>query len=61
MQKNLNSRQRRWLEFLADYDIDLAYHPSKVNVVIDALSRRPVACEAKLTTMGYNMMIRGKT
>ena len=38
-QKELNMRQRRWLEFMVDYDIDLQYHPGKVNVVPDALSR----------------------
>ena len=32
-QRDLNMRQRRWLELLADYDIDLQYHPGKVNVV----------------------------
>ena len=32
-------RKRRWLELMADYDIDLQYHPGKVNVVPDALSR----------------------
>ena len=42
-QKELNMRQRRWLELMADYDIDLQYHPGKVNVVPDALSRRPEA------------------
>ena len=40
-QKELNVRQRRWLELMADYDIDLQYHPEKINVVLDALSRRP--------------------
>ncbi|XP_020262691.1 uncharacterized protein LOC109838678 [Asparagus officinalis] len=40
-QKELNMRQRRWLELMADYDIDLQYHPGKVNVVPDALSRLP--------------------
>jgi len=34
-------RQRRWLELMADYDLDLHYHPEKVNVVPDALSRKP--------------------
>ena len=34
-------RQRRWLELMADYDIDLQYHPGKENVVPDALSRLP--------------------
>ena len=34
-------RQRQWLELMTDNDIDLQYHPGKVNVVPDALSRRP--------------------
>jgi len=33
-------RQRRWLELMVDYDIDLQYHPGKVNTVPDALSRK---------------------
>ncbi|GJW04706.1 reverse transcriptase domain-containing protein [Tanacetum coccineum] len=37
-QKELNMRQRRWLELLADYDCEICYHPRKVNVVADALS-----------------------
>ncbi|KAI5434919.1 hypothetical protein KIW84_021660 [Lathyrus oleraceus] len=39
-QKELNMRQRRWLEFLKDYDFALNYHPGKANVVADALSRK---------------------
>jgi len=39
-QKELNMRQRRWLEFLEDYDFQLIYHPEKANVVADALSRK---------------------
>jgi len=39
-QKELNMRQRRWMEFLKDYDFELHYHPGKVNVVADALSRK---------------------
>ena len=35
-QKELNMRQRRWLEFLKDYDFGLNYHPRKANVVADA-------------------------
>ena len=31
-------RQRRWMEYLEDYDLTLHYHPSKENVVVDALS-----------------------
>lgn len=36
--KELNMRQRRWMEFLKDYDLELLYHLSKANVVADALS-----------------------
>ncbi|GKC73708.1 putative reverse transcriptase domain-containing protein [Tanacetum coccineum] len=39
-QKELNMRQRRWLELLADYDCEICYYPGKVNVVADALSRK---------------------
>ncbi|GKA89624.1 putative reverse transcriptase domain-containing protein [Tanacetum coccineum] len=39
-QKELNMRQRRWLELLADYDCEIHYHPRKANVVADALSRK---------------------
>jgi hypothetical protein len=42
-QKNLNLRQRRWLELFKDYDLDIQYHPSKANVVVDALSRKSQA------------------
>ena len=33
-------RQRRWVEFLQDYDCTMNYHPRKANVVADALSRK---------------------
>jgi hypothetical protein len=39
-QKELNMRQRRWLEYLKNFDFQLSYHPRKVNVVADALSRK---------------------
>ncbi|GJY78479.1 putative reverse transcriptase domain-containing protein [Tanacetum coccineum] len=38
-QKELNMRQRRWLELLSDYNCEIRYHPGKSNVVVDALSR----------------------
>ncbi|GKB16296.1 putative reverse transcriptase domain-containing protein, partial [Tanacetum coccineum] len=39
-QKELNMRQRRWLELLADYDCKIRYHPGKANVVADDLSQK---------------------
>ena len=39
-QQDLNMRQRRWMEFLEDYDFTLHYHPGKANVVADALSQK---------------------
>jgi hypothetical protein len=39
-QSDLNLRQRRWLELIKDYDLGINYHPSKANVVADALSKR---------------------
>ena len=41
-QKELNLRQRRWLELFKDYDCIIDYHPEKANVVADALSRKTV-------------------
>ncbi|WZZ77118.1 hypothetical protein YC2023_097690 [Brassica napus] len=46
-QPELNLRQRRWMEFVADYDLDIAYHPGKANLVADALSRRRAEVSAE--------------
>ncbi|KAL4298232.1 hypothetical protein GQ457_12G010670 [Hibiscus cannabinus] len=42
-QKELNVRQRRWLELLKDYDCVIDYHPGKANVFVDALSRKTMS------------------
>jgi hypothetical protein len=39
-QEDLNMRQRRWLELIKDYDLEIHYHPGKANVIADALSRK---------------------
>ncbi|KAL4010607.1 hypothetical protein IC575_030109 [Cucumis melo] len=48
-QKELNMRQRRWLELVKDYDCEILYHLGKANVVADALSRK-VSHSAALVT-----------
>ncbi|GKB16419.1 putative reverse transcriptase domain-containing protein [Tanacetum coccineum] len=39
-QKELNMRQRRWIELFSDYECEIRYHPGKANVVADALIRK---------------------
>jgi hypothetical protein len=48
-QTELNMRQRRWLELIKDYDVEINYHPGKANVVADALSQK---------TYCNNLMVR---
>ncbi|RVW60165.1 Transposon Ty3-I Gag-Pol polyprotein [Vitis vinifera] len=54
-QKDLNSRQRRWMETLEDYDFALHYHPGKANVVADALSRKSVGQLSSLELREFEM------
>nr|GEX99170.1 putative reverse transcriptase domain-containing protein [Tanacetum cinerariifolium] len=58
-QKELNMRQRRWLELLSDYDCEIRYHPGKVDVVADALSKKerikPLRVRALVMTIGLNL------
>jgi hypothetical protein len=39
-QPDLNMRQQTWLELIKDYELEVHYHPSKANVVVDALSHK---------------------
>ncbi|GKD88415.1 putative reverse transcriptase domain-containing protein [Tanacetum coccineum] len=58
-QKELNMRQRRWLELLSDYDCDIRYHPRKANVVADELSHKeriePLRVRALVMTIGLDL------
>ncbi|KAI3819709.1 hypothetical protein L1987_13557 [Smallanthus sonchifolius] len=51
-QKELNMRQRRWVELLNDYDCEILYHPGKANVVADALSRKERIKPSRTRAMG---------
>ncbi|GJV89172.1 putative reverse transcriptase domain-containing protein [Tanacetum coccineum] len=57
--KELNMRQRRWLELLSDYDCEIRYHPRKANVVADTLSRKerikPLWVGGLVMTIGLNL------
>ncbi|GJV01806.1 putative reverse transcriptase domain-containing protein [Tanacetum coccineum] len=58
-QKELNMRQRRWLELLSDYDCEIRYHPRKAYVVADALSKKerdqPLRVRALVMTIGLDL------
>ncbi|GJV85702.1 putative reverse transcriptase domain-containing protein, partial [Tanacetum coccineum] len=57
-QKELNMRQRRWIELLSDYDYEIHYHPGKAYVVADALSRKekePIRVRALVMTIHSNL------
>ena len=49
-------RQRRWMEYLEDYDFTLHYHPSKANVVVDALSRKSRGVLASVASKKWQML-----
>ena len=49
-------RQRRWMEFLEDYDFTLHYHPGKANVVADELSRKSRGALASIDSWEWQML-----
>ncbi|GJX22325.1 putative reverse transcriptase domain-containing protein [Tanacetum coccineum] len=61
-QKELNMRQRRWLELLSGYDCEIRYHLIKANVVVDAFSRKeqnkPLRVQALVMKIGLNLHVQ---
>nr|GEX38312.1 retrotransposon protein, putative, Ty3-gypsy subclass [Tanacetum cinerariifolium] len=55
--KELNMRQRRWLELLAYYDCEIRYHPGKENVVADALSRKRIIKSRQIKPLRVRSLI----
>ena len=55
-QRDLNMRQRRWMDFLEDYDFTLHYHPGKANVVADAISRKSRGALASIASREWRML-----
>ena len=49
-------RQRKWMEYLEDYDFTLHYHPGKANVVVDALSRKSWGVLASVASREWKML-----
>ena len=54
-QSELNMRQRRWLELIKDYELEIHYHPGKANVVADALSRKSQVNMLATHPMSYEL------
>ncbi|GJT43485.1 putative reverse transcriptase domain-containing protein [Tanacetum coccineum] len=53
--KELNLRQRRWIEMFSDFECDIRYHPGKANVVVDALSRKERVKPKRVPTMAMTI------
>ena len=55
-QRDLNMRQRRWMELLEDYNFTLHYHPGKVNVVADALGQKSQGAFASIASREWRIL-----
>ena len=49
-------RQRRWIEYLEDYDFTLHYHPGKINIVPDELCRKSRGVLASVASLKWQML-----
>ena len=56
-QSKLNMRQRRWLELIKDYNLEVHYHPGKANVVADALSQKSYQVEETPLSLNHAEML----
>jgi hypothetical protein len=56
-QSKLNLRQRRWLELIKDYNLEVYYHPEKVNVVADALSRKSHLSDEEPLPLSHSVVL----
>ncbi|KAL2236318.1 UNVERIFIED_CONTAM: Retrovirus-related Pol polyprotein from transposon opus [Sesamum indicum] len=55
--KELNLRQKRWIELLKDYDCTIDFHLGKANVVADALSRKSSSTLANLGSHNQTLLL----
>ena len=55
-QQDLNMRQRRWMEYLKDYDFTLHYHPGKANVVVDAINQKSQRVLASVASREWQIL-----
>ena len=55
-QRDLNMRQRRWMEFLEEYDFTLHYHTGRANVVADELSRKSRGALASIASREWQLL-----